>query len=160
MRRPLPGVLGGDRFLRRDRRLAVGTDLPERLERRLAARAGLLEARGADGTDEIVGVDIDLAHGAASHALAETRLHLLYLELALVHLVQILGRTEKHVDDRAEERKEQRERRGGADQPRVLDAAASVLVNPVRDREPEDGQEEEGQILDHVTQVRVEEATQ
>src|SRR4029450_13120897 len=41
-----------DRRRRLDRRFAVGTDLPERLERRLAVHAGLTELRGADGSDE------------------------------------------------------------------------------------------------------------
>src|SRR5205823_12457528 len=47
-----------ERRRRFDRRGAVRADLPERLERGLAGRAGLLQLRRADGTDEGRGLDL------------------------------------------------------------------------------------------------------
>ena len=70
----------------------------------------------------------------AGHSLLE----LADLEIALPDVLQVLGRTEEHVDERAEERRDETEERRHRDQPRILDPAARVLVHPVRDREPED----------------------
>src|SRR5262245_28878109 len=49
---------------RLDGRFAIRTHLPERLERRLAAHARLLQLRRADGTNEEVGADFRAAHRA------------------------------------------------------------------------------------------------
>src|SRR5690349_17463364 len=46
---------------RLDRRLAVWTHLPERLERRLAVHARLLQLRGADRADEELRADLGAA---------------------------------------------------------------------------------------------------
>src|SRR4051812_28203410 len=101
----------------RDGRLAVRADLPERLERRLARGAGLLQLRGANGTDEVVALDLRAAHGALQLAAAEARLHLLDLELPLAHVVEVLRRAQQDVDEHAQERHEAEED-GHPDEPR------------------------------------------
>src|SRR5262249_41925699 len=50
-----------------------------------------------------------------------------------------LGWTEEHVDERAEERREEPEQRREGDDPRAVDPPPRVLERPVADREPEDG---------------------
>src|SRR5215470_7822066 len=93
-----------------DRRLAIRADLPDRLERRATAHAGLLELRRADGTDEVARVDLCVTHGTADvrrHAVLDR----LDLELALAHVLEVLGRAEQHVDERADKRDDQRDER-------------------------------------------------
>src|SRR5437867_11837046 len=86
---------------RLDRCLAVRTDLPERLERRLAVRAGLLQLRRADRTDEKLRRDLRAADRAVQVAAGEPLLHRLDLELALAHVVEVLRRPEEHVHEGA-----------------------------------------------------------
>src|SRR5712691_9814915 len=128
--------------------LAVRADLPERLERRLAVDAGLLQLGRADGTHEELVRDFRAAHGAKEIAAREPFLHRLDLELALSHVLQILGWAEQHVDERADVGRNQTEDDRHRDQHRILDAALCILVDPVPDREPEDDQEEEQQVPD------------
>src|SRR5581483_8979984 len=120
------------------RRLAVRADLPQRLERRLAGHACLLQPRRADGADE----ERRLDGGAADRALAlsgrQPLLDRADLEIPFPHLVEILGRAEEHVDQRADERQRERDQRRERDQPPVGDAPPRVLVRPERDGEPED----------------------
>src|SRR3954453_20248357 len=120
---------------RLDRRLAVRADLPERLERRLAVHARLLQLRRADRADEEVALDLRATHGALELTPTEPRLHLLDLELALAHVVEVLRRAQQDVDDDADDRDET-EDHGHPHHPRVLDAPACVLVDPVGDRNP------------------------
>ena len=56
-----------------------------------------------------------------------------------------------------DERGDEAEHRRHRDEPRILDPAAGVLVDPVRGREPEDGDEEDGQVADHHPGAGVEE---
>src|SRR5207249_4551557 len=76
----------------RDGRLAVRAELPERLERRLAVRARLLQPRGADRADAVAGVDLRAADRTAQVAAPKALLHRPDLELALPHLLEVLGR--------------------------------------------------------------------
>src|SRR5262249_47389883 len=66
---------------RLDGRLAVGADLPERLERRLAVHARLLQLRRADRAHEEVGADLRAANRAVEGAARKTLLQRLHLEL-------------------------------------------------------------------------------
>src|SRR5256885_16374357 len=52
-----------NRGRRRDRRLAVRADLPERFQRRLARRTRLAQTRRAHGADEEVLVDLGATDG-------------------------------------------------------------------------------------------------
>src|SRR5688500_8490442 len=92
-----------DRAGRLDRRLAVRTHLPERLERSLAAPASFLQLRRADWAREELRLD-DRATDGAPRCLAERLLHRLDLELPLAHVLEILRRPEEHVEQRPEER--------------------------------------------------------
>src|SRR5438094_4905149 len=85
-----------------DGRLAERAHLPERLQRRLAVGARLLELRRADRADEEVGRHLRATDRAIEVAACEPLLHRLDLELALAHVLQVLGRPEEHVDERAE----------------------------------------------------------
>ncbi len=58
-----------------------------------------------------------------------------------------------------EERREDPERDGDRDQPRVLDPPPCVLVHPVRGREPEGDGEEDRDVADDEPDVRVEEVS-
>src|SRR5207247_8970546 len=98
--------LDRDRF---DGRLAVRADLPERLERRLAVDARLLQLRRADGTHEELVRDFRATHRAKEIAAREPFLHRLDLELALAHVLEVLGRAEEHVDERADVGRDQAE---------------------------------------------------
>src|SRR5712691_4171866 len=89
---------------RLDGGLAVRTHLPERLERRLAVDAGLLQLRRADGTDQEFVGDLRATDRAVEVAAREPLLHRLDLELALTHVLEVLRRAEQHVDERAEVR--------------------------------------------------------
>ena len=107
--------------------------------------ARLAEPRRAHGADEEAGLDRGAAHGTTFVRRAQ-RLERLHLELALAHLVQVLGRPEEHVDDGADEGRHEAEHRRHRDEPGILDAAPRVLVRPVADREPEDDEEEEQEV--------------
>src|SRR6185503_17019746 len=86
----------------------------------------------------------------------ERLLHRLDLELALPHLLEVLGRAEEHVEKRAEERREDPERHGHCEKPRILDPAARVLVDPEGRGEPKDDEEEEEDVADDEPDVGVE----
>ncbi len=141
-----------------DRRLAVRAHLPERLERRLAARARLLQLRRADRADEELGLDRARGTpGSATRRLPELLLHRADLELALADVLEVLRRPEEEVDERADERRHEAEQRRHRDQPRILDPPARVLVDPVRAGQPEDDDEEDRQVPDHEPRAGVEE---
>jgi hypothetical protein len=67
------------------------------------------------------------------------------LELALAHVLEVLGRAHDQVHDRPDER-EQRSRRGARDEHRVRDPAVSVGEGPVDQREPDHHEEQEKQV--------------
>ena len=78
---------------------------------------------------------------------AEAPLHRPDLELALVHVLEVLRRAEDRVDERADEREDERGRDGDRDEDRIGDAPPRVLVRPEHEREPEDDEEEQRQPL-------------
>ncbi len=126
--------------------LAVGADLPARVERLAADGAGLLEpAQAARAAQE------RLLHLEAAVLAAEVldagqpRLGRGDLELALAHVVEVLGRAHDQVDDRPDER-EQRRGGGAGHQQRVGDPPAGVGVGPVDQREPDHHQEQDQQV--------------
>ena len=84
-------------------------------------------------------------------------LHRLDLELALAHVLDVLGRPEEHVDERPEERRDDARGRRPSRGARVLDPAARVLVDPERRREPEDDDEEDRDVPDEEPDLGVEE---
>ena len=106
------------------------------------------EARRAHRAREVRRLDLRAANGAALVDLGEPLLHRLDLELALARVLQILGRSEEHVDDRPEERREQADEGREADEPRVLDPPPRVLERPVRRREPEDDDEPDPEVAE------------
>src|SRR6266542_5333898 len=149
--------LDGSRF---DRSLAVRTDLPERLERRLAVGTGLLQLRRADRADEKVGGHLGATNRAVEVAACKTLLHRPDLELALAHVLEVLGRPEEHVDERADERRHEPEQDRRTDEPGILDSPPRVLVHPVADREPEDDDEEDREVAEDRPGARPEEVVQ
>src|SRR5262249_21266127 len=131
---------------RLDGRLAVGADLPEGLERRLAVHARLLQLRRADRTHEEVGADLRAANRAVEVAARKTLLHRLDLELALAHVLEVLGRPEEHVHEGADVGQHEPDRDRDGHEHGVLDPPLRVLVDPVSDGEPEDDQKEDHQV--------------
>src|SRR5690242_2609868 len=106
--------------------LAIGADRPRSVERARAANATLAQFAQTAGAPYVVALDRVLAMRALSRLeLSQARLRGLCLDLALVHVFEVLGRAHDHVDDRAHER-EQRGRDRAADQHRVGDPAARV----------------------------------
>ena len=85
----------------------------------------------------------------------QARLGRLHLELALAHVVEVLGRAHDHVDDRADEREEQRRERRAADEHRVVDPPAGVGVRPVHEREPDHDRKRIEQVDGQVQAVAV-----
>ena len=77
----------------------------------LAVRARLLQLRRADRADEERRLDLGAADRAVQVAPGEPLLHRLDLELALAHVLEVLGRPEEHVDQRADERRDERRAR-------------------------------------------------
>ena len=162
LRRRKLGLLGVDRRLRapparaacgRARRhlgLAVRADRPRLVERARAAHAALLELAQAARAAHEVALDAIVAVRAQRVVeLVQARLGGLHLQLALAHVLQVLGRAQDHVDDRAHER-EQRRRRGTADEHRILDPAPRVGVRPVDQRQVQDDDEQDQQVDDQV----------
>src|SRR3954451_12154898 len=78
-----------------DRRLAVRAYLPERLERLLAVAARRPQPGGADRADQERLVDLGAADRAVHVPAGEALLHRLDLELALTHVLEVLGRPEE-----------------------------------------------------------------
>ena len=126
--------------------LAVGADLPARVERAGAHRAGLAQAAQAARAAQEVLLHLEAAV-LAVHVLERRQpgLGCCDLQLALAHVLEVLGRTHDQVDDRADER-EQRRGGGAADQQRVGDAPARVGEGPVHQREPDNDEEQEQQV--------------
>src|SRR4051794_11246380 len=143
-----------------DRRLAVRAHLPERLERLLAVAARRPQAGGADRADQEGLVDLGPADRTVQVAAREALLHRLDLELALTNVLEVLGRAEEHVDQRADERRHQAEHGRHPDEPRVLDPPTRVLVDPEGRRQPEDRDEEHAQVADHGPRAVAEEVEQ
>ena len=75
----------------------------------------------------------------------KARLGGLHLDLPLADVLQILGGTNDHVNDRAHEREQ---RRGGraTDEHRIGDPAAGVGVGPIDERQPNHDEEQDDQI--------------
>src|SRR5258708_17859546 len=102
-------------------RLAVRADRPGLIERAAAVDAALLELAQAAGAADEVGLDAVVAVRAQRLVdLVQTRFGGLRLELALVDILEVLGRPQDHVGDRADER-EHGGRRPAADQDRIPD---------------------------------------
>src|SRR4249919_4365191 len=91
---------------------------------------------------------------------AEALFHRLDLELALTYVLQVLRRPKEHVDEGTHEGRHQPEHRRRAHEPRILDPPPRVLVHPVPDREPEDDDEENQQVLDERPRARAEEVVE
>src|SRR5829696_6986281 len=98
----------------RDLGLAERADLPARIERLAAAAARLLESPQAARAAQEVLLDVEVAVRAdLALELSQARLGGLDLELALVRVLQVLGRAHDHVDGRPDEREDQRGHRRG-----------------------------------------------
>ena len=128
---------------RQDGRRAVGADLPERLERGVALDARLLQPRRADRADEERRLDGGAADRAVQVALRQAAPPSRGSRARARARPRGTRAAGRRVDDRPDERRDQPEHRRHGDEPRVLDPAASVLVDPVGGREPEDGDEED-----------------
>src|SRR5207244_1181457 len=79
------------------------------------------------------------------------------LELALANVVEVLGRSEQHVDEWAEERRHRAEQRRERDEERRGDPAPRVLPHPEDRGEPQHDDESRADRLDHAPRGRVEE---
>src|SRR3954470_13417959 len=109
-----------------DLRLAVRAHRPVRLERLAARDTGVLELALAVRAAQEVLLDLVVAVRAEQVAhRVQPRLGGLHLELALAHVVEVLRRADDHVDDRADEREQARDRRAGH-QHGIGDAAPGV----------------------------------
>src|SRR6478752_4404814 len=107
-------------------RLAVGTEVPARVDRFAAGRARVLEPALAVGAAQVVLLDREFAVGAALLAqLPHPQLGRFDLELALVGVLQVLRRAHDRVDGGADVGEEGGHRRAG-DQEWVGDAPAGV----------------------------------
>src|SRR6185295_15644893 len=94
--RPPPRSLAGLAHLR----LAVGADLPARIERLAADGAGLLQPPEAARAAEERLLDLEAAVLAVLMLdVGEPRLRGRHLELPLAHVVEVLGRSHDQVDD-------------------------------------------------------------
>src|SRR5262245_23610256 len=126
--------------------LAVGADLPARIERLAADGAGLLQPPQAARAAEEALLDLEAAVLALLVLeIREPRLRRGDLDLALAHVDEVLRRAHDQVDDRPDER-EQGGGRGTRHEHRVRDPAVRVAVRPVHQREPDDHEEEQQQV--------------
>jgi hypothetical protein len=75
----------------------------------------------------------------------QPRLGGLHLELALAYVLEVLGWSHDHVDDRAHER-EQGGRRRTADEHRIGDAPPRIGVRVVDERQPHDHEHEDQEL--------------
>ena len=82
----------------------------------------------------------------------QPRLGRLHLELALAHVLEVLGRADDHVDDGPHER-EQRGRRRAGDEHRIGDAPARIGIRVVDERQPHDHEDEDQQLDGRVEAV-------
>src|SRR4051794_18742095 len=130
----------------RDLGLAVRADLPRRIEWLGAVRARVLELAQAVRAAQEVVLDLVVAVRAQQVAGAvQPRLGGLHLQLALADVVQVLRRAHDHVDDRADEREQRRDRRG-ADEHGVFDAPPRVGERVIDQRDVDDDEEEDQQL--------------
>ncbi len=154
-RRRLP-ALAGRRGRRggRHRSLAVRAEPPARVERRLAAAAGVLQLGAAVRAGQEAGIGGVTAVRAGLVG-AQPALHGPDLELALVHVGQVLRRAQQHVHEHAHEREQRGGRDAHADDHGIVDAAARVLRRPEHQRQVERDQEDDEQALarHHVSRV-------
>ena len=95
--------------------------------------------------------------GQCRSRLESLLLHGADLQLALADVLDVLGRAEEEIDDRADEGRDEAEDGRHRHEPRILHAPARILVDPVGSREPEDGDEEDGQVADDHPGAGVEE---
>src|SRR4051794_39749421 len=139
-----------------DRGRAVRADLPQALERPVAGSARLFELRRADRADEVGVLDLAPADGAVRLDDREAPLEGPDLDLAGPRVLEGLRRTEEQIDERPDERHEPEEG-GSGDEPRVLDPAPCVAVDPEGEPEPEHRDHEEGEVAPDLEARRVEE---
>ena len=88
-------------------------------------------------------VDLGTADRALQVAAAEPLLHRPDLELALAHVLEVLGRAEEHVDQRADERRSTPSSVATQTSSVSSIRRRRVLEDPVDGREPEDDHEED-----------------
>src|SRR5262249_4475078 len=155
---PLTGGAGGAlpvgparvpfRTLPADLGLAIGADPPTRVERPGAPAPGVAQPPLTVRAAQIVALDGVLAMRAGLlDPLAQLELSGAQLQLALLPVLQELGRPQDRVDDRAQVREDRRSGRA-RDQHGVLDAPPRIQVGPVDQRQIDDDQEEDQQIDD------------
>src|SRR3954453_14280685 len=135
---------------------AVRADLPQALERPLAAPARVLELRRTDGADEIGVLHYAPADRAVRLDLREPPLEGLDLDLARPRVRESLRRAEEEIDEGSQERHEPEES-GRGDEPDVVDAASCVAVHPEREPEPEHRDKEEREVAPDLEAGRMEE---
>src|SRR5579862_5175418 len=129
-----------------DGRLAVRADRPVRLQRPPAVLAGLAQTAVAGRADQVVLLDLAPALLAGQVGdLRDPRLGGRHLDLALADVLEVLGRPQDQVDDRADVG-EQRERGRARDQHGVGDPPLGVDAGPVDERQPDDPEEQAQQV--------------
>jgi len=136
--------------------LAVRAHLPGGLDRPAAVATDLAQAAHAVGADQELVFDLGLAEWAAS-VLSQTLLQRAHLELALVHVLEVLGRTHDGVDEETEGTENEPGQHGHGDDHLVVDPAARVLEDPVGATEPQHDDQEPEHHLDEMPSRRLEE---
>ena len=133
---------------RLDRRRAIRTDLPERLDWSLAGPARLFQVGGADRADEERRLDGRPADRALRLSPLQCRFERAELHPVGPSLLEGLRRAEEEVGERAGNRDEAEEH-GCPDEERIVDLSLGIAVRPVRAAEPEENSAEEREILCH-----------
>ena len=118
-----------------DLRLAVRAQPPLRLDRPAADATHGPQAATAGRADQEVVAHRRLAERAALF-FGEALLHHPQLELALAHVVEVLGRADDRVDEQPERSEDESRQRGDRDDDPVVDASPRVLEHPVRAGQP------------------------
>src|SRR5262249_48385980 len=108
--------------------------------------------------DEIARVHLGVANRTAEIDRRDPLLHRLHLELPLAHVLEVLGGAEEHVDERAEERRDQPANRRGCDPQQNLDPPPGALVRREAQAQPEHEGEEGEAVEDRVLSAGAEEA--
>ena len=121
-----------------DRRLAVRADLPGRLERAVAVRCTPAAASSCRPGRRGSPARPRSRRPCSDVAAAEAALDRLDLELALADVLEVLGRAEQHVDQRAEERRDRAEQGREPTSGGLAIRRRASLQHPGDRREPEE----------------------
>ena len=123
----------------------------------MARGTRLAKHRRADRAGEVVGLDWGGADRAGRSHTRELLLQRLQLGVPRANVGDRLRRPEEEVDDRADEGRHQPEQIREEPGEAIPDPAPRILVHPVREREPEDDGEDDGDVAGDGEAGRLEE---